>query len=540
AVLPRKRWASALCIPLALNRIKWRRQQPPARIRRSSSQVPLEKHLWEAGNSYVLLELPVRGGNHTVKLKRYEQGRSGRAAVLVLHDGPGLPSRYLEPLAARLCAGRLCFMYDQLGCGVSATDPTLEEEDGIRPAVADLCDVLSFLRGLGQDEIHVLAHGYGGTLIMEALVRDRLWSDPDSTLPKLKSICLMGVASSTARADAEARSLMEACVTDIGDSDAAKSFWYRHVCALKPQPQCLAEAYKSSFGQRWGPLRGWDWKLESPDGTLVGRWALRGKGAIPDWSLTRAEVEDLYTQDEAGLPPIFCLRGQHDFVTKNCLDAWRGVADARGMASGFFTEHELGGCGHHAHLEAPDSVAATLRLWLLDVEDGGLFRSDVPKPPPEQCAVTAHCRPLWREEARRALADWASQMCWESARQAPDRPGAWRSVGQGLPHRDAFAPSRTARRLAEWAWELPAEESCATAKSGMFEDPPGALADAARLALAVLGDEEPCPVLAIVCLEAVAGKSRSFRIVGAAADPKTKDGERVCEEVVREVKSRFA
>jgi len=47
-------------------------------------------------------------------------------------------------------------------------------------------------------------------------------------------------------------------------------------------------------------------------------------------------------------------------------------------------------------------------------------------------------------------------------------------------------------------------------------------------------------VLAIVCLEAVAGKSRSFRIVGAAADPKTKDGERVCEEVVREVKSRFA
>ena len=79
-------------------------------------------------------------------------------------------------------------------------------------------------------------------------------------------------------------------------------------------------------------------------------------------------------------------------------------------------------------------------------EDGGLFRSDVPKPPPEQCAVRAHCRPLWRqpcsiqhglrfpccsfnfekppycrntgrsyyhrgEEARRALADWASQMC---------------------------------------------------------------------------------------------------------------------------------
>ena len=80
------------------------------------------------------------------------------------------------------------------------------------------------------------------------------------------------------------------------------------------------------------------------------------------------------------------------------------------------------------------------------------------------------------EEARRALADWASQMCdlatghigtricrillrtchssflrlccderslagWESARQAPDRPGAWRSVGQGPGHLARQRPS---------------------------------------------------------------------------------------------------
>ena len=144
------------------------------------------------------------------------------------------------------------------------------------------------------------------------------------------------------------------------------------------------------------------------------------------------------------------------------------------------------------------------------------------------------------------------------------------------------------------------------------QDPPGALADAARLALAVLGDEDgfglvqtvnvsfqsapsplqlcqgyrfekawltegrqqdrwprsnllagampsagDCselsfpaisfvetgsavakpPLTRKVCLEAVAGKSRSFRIVGAAADPKTKDGERAasasCGVIVR-------
>ncbi|CAE7215646.1 pip, partial [Symbiodinium natans] len=462
--------APALCAALALQ-IGGKQQRPSrACIARSSMQGPLERHLWEAGNSYDLLEVTVRQGEHTIKLKRYaEQGRSGKAAVLILHDGPGLPSRYLEPLAARLCAGRICFMYDQLGCGISAANGSLSEEGEIQPAVADLRDVLMFLRELGQAEVHVVAHGFGGALIMQAMVRDRLWSDPaESLIPQLKSVCLIGVPCNVAQADAEAHSLMEACVTEVGDSDAAKSFWYRHVCALKPQPECLGEAYKSSFGQRWGPLRGWDWKLESPDGTLVGRWMLRGKGALPDWDLKRTEVEHLYAR-EASLPPILCLRGQHDFVTKDCLDAWRGVADARGRASGYFTESELGGCGHHAHLEAPDPVAATLRLWLLDVEDGGLFRCDEPEPPPEHSAAAKHCRPLWREEARQALADWASQMCWESARRAPERPGAWRSVGQGLPHRDAFAPSRTARRLAEWAWELPTQECGSAAQTNTPE-----------------------------------------------------------------------
>ena len=58
---------------------------------------------------------------------------------------------------------------------------------------------------------------------------------------------------------------------------------------------------------------------------------------------------------------MLSLRGEHDFVTEarawdstfqsvseECVNAWRGIADAGGR----FAESFLGGCGHNAHLEA--------------------------------------------------------------------------------------------------------------------------------------------------------------------------------------------
>merc|ERR1719253_192931 len=57
----------------------------------------------------------------------------------------------------------------------------------------------------------------------------------------------------------------------------------------------------------------------------------------------------------------------------------------------------LPGCGHNAHLEDPEKLAAKLRLWLLEIEE------------------QARIHFLGREEARRSLSVWASEFAWQTA-----------------------------------------------------------------------------------------------------------------------------
>ncbi|CAJ1389357.1 unnamed protein product [Effrenium voratum] len=185
---------------------------------------------------------------------------------------------------------------------------------------------------------------------------------------------------------------------------------------------------------------------------------------------------------------------------------------------------------------APEPVAAALRLWILDVEDGAQ-RGRTPKPKdaaPEAEPEPINCRLLLRSEARAQLKGWASAHCWQSARD-PSARANWRALGQGLPHRDAFAPSRTARRLAEWAWGLPKTwptseaETSATLQDILTDQSLGG-----ALALAVLDADDEAS--AIVCVEGVGGIER-LRVVGAVANPLAPESQSLCEDAVREVQA---
>lgn len=433
------------------------------------------------------LVVPVRHGAHTVVLKRYmdrdgllravKLGLRPPPAVLLIHDGPGLPSRYLEPLSARLRpSGRTCYMYDQLGCGLSKTTSEPEEGFGLQQSVEELFAVLEHLRvSLGEERVHLVAHGFGGAVVMEALLRSRsTWSNKCEALPMLASICLLGVPSCTKVADEESRSLMNEAVNTVGIDDAARAFWYRHVCALSPQPACLSEAYSqgtdgpSSKWRGFAALRGWDWQRD-PSVSEGGFWNLRGSGVLEDWAVSRAEVSDAYRfrADDPDLPrpPLLSLRGQHDFVTARCVEAWKGVKDVLDESSDdskptfVFREEVIGGCGHNAHLENPEAVSARIRLWFLEVEDQKRKSTSSHSIASREEDVVSRSNYeyqfLARSEARKQLADWASALSWDTMRGKRVKPGQWRSVGQGLPHRDHFAPSRTMRQLAEWAWNLP-------------------------------------------------------------------------------------
>jgi proline iminopeptidase len=92
-------------------------------------------------------------------------GSGGGLPLLVIHGGPGIPSHYLEPLAA-LGDWHPVFMWDQLDCGRSdcPRNPALwtlerfvEELDRVRTA-------------LTPGPVHVLGHSWGATLAMEWLI----------------------------------------------------------------------------------------------------------------------------------------------------------------------------------------------------------------------------------------------------------------------------------------------------------------------------------------------------------------------------------
>ncbi|CAE8593751.1 unnamed protein product [Polarella glacialis] len=603
-------------------------------LKRLRRAVPsFEERLSAEDDKYELYRVPVRDGSVSVGLKCFldraglirsvSKGTAAPPPVLLVHDGPGLPSRYLEPLSTRLRrpAGRVCFLYDQLGCGLSQVESKPPGGFSLEESIKDLKCVLEYIcTNLGEDEVHLLAHGFGGVIVMEGLLKGGLGQSENE--PRLQSICLLGVPACTHDADSEARRLMSEAVAAVGIEDAAQSFWFRHVCAMRPQPSCLADAYSQSgdgAASAWrgfGALRGWD--LQKADLNDIANdvgmtWKLRGPGLLKDWKVSRPEVAEFYSakannnnnNDSSNnndnnsnnnntnnnnnnnnntshlQPPLLSLRGEHDFVTTACMAAWRGVKDAAEAASReelpFFREQSIGGCGHNAHLENPEAFAAQIRLWFLDVEERnakGALASEVEGPKVNAVSVERDVKWtfLTQSEARQKLQDWASELSWKSQLSPSEKPGAWRSVGQGMPHNAASAPSRSVRRLAEWARQLPAvfsssqvesaeaiariQEICAIAdernnnnNTNNTNTNNNNYSSRPCLALGLLCDSsnnnsnnnnnsfnserEASSVKAIVCVEAQDDPASPLRIVGAAAAPDLQSD--VLDDAVRQV-----
>jgi len=269
-----------------------------------------------------------------------------RPAVLLLHDGPGLANAasLLEPLAWRLCReGCTCFLYDQLTRG-------MPNRTSMRANVGDAQDVARFMyERLGEFEMHAVGHGYGGVVIMEALLRAGIWEDTargflsaleGGQTPRLRSVSLLGTPSSTGVLRSEALRLFRAALKDSQRDEGAaeREFWERH---FSSGSSLVAEAYMRAAWKPWEdfPLRGWE--------------------------ISRHEMESRYAAASSGAP-LLCVRGESDFVTDACVDGWRGVDCPR--FRGLFTEHVVVGCGHNAQLQQPDLFAGVLHEWLCAVE----------------------------------------------------------------------------------------------------------------------------------------------------------------------------
>lgn len=246
------------------------------------------------------------------------------APIVALHGGPSVPSNYLYPLEDVIPYRSIIF-YDQLGCGKS-DEPKDINQYSIQDSVNDL-KVL--LKKLGVRRFHLYGQSYGGILAFEYMksVATIGGNDDNDDDPVCLSAILSSAPSSVPQIEGEfVRLLDELKKTHAKDDDGNEDnisdeelddlFRTTHQCRIPEMPPMLKDAYANA-GTVW-----------------------RGTDAIKDYVATAPN------EDAARMPSSLIMRGEFDFVSDQCIEAWKSVFNTK-----FLRYKTMKGCSHHALFE---------------------------------------------------------------------------------------------------------------------------------------------------------------------------------------------
>lgn len=264
---------------------------------------------------------------------------AGPRTVLLVHGGPGCPSRYLrdshEALADR---GLRLVTWDQLGCGESdhPADPSLWTLDRF---VAEMETVRATL---GLDEIDLLGQSWGGVLGLEYLLRH-----PGRVRTFVAADTAFDLAGMQRGFDRKKQALGDETITMMarheaeGTTDhpeyqaAVTLLMYRHVCRLHPWPEslswCMQNLGEDVFAQMFGP------------------YFFQCTGTLRDW--------DRMDALEAVENPVLLVHGEHDYIVPELAARARDRLPNATLA--FFPE-----CSHMPFFEAPEQyLDALCAFW---------------------------------------------------------------------------------------------------------------------------------------------------------------------------------
>lgn len=247
------------------------------------------------------------------------------APIVALHGGPSVPSNYLYPLEDVIPYRSIVF-YDQLGCGKS-DEPKDINQYSIQDSVEDL-KVL--LKKLGVRRFHLYGQSYGGILAFEymksvAATSNSGGGNDNNDDPVCLSAILSSAPSSVPQIEGEfVRLLDELKKThakddgkqDISDEELNDLFRTTHQCRIQEMPPMLKDAYANA-GTVW-----------------------RGTDAIKDYVATAPN------EDAARMPSSLIMRGEFDFVSEECIEAWKSVFNTK-----FLRYKTMEGCSHHGLFE---------------------------------------------------------------------------------------------------------------------------------------------------------------------------------------------
>jgi proline iminopeptidase len=273
----------------------------------------------------------------------YEIVGSGTATpLLLLHGGPGAPSRYLDPLRG-LADERPVVFYDQLGGGKSDRP----DDEGLWTADRFVRELQVVRDALGLDQVHLFGHSWGTMLAVEYMltepagVKSLILASPALDIPRW----LEDTNRLKAELPAEIQEAIDrhenAGTTDSEEYQAATmEFYRRHLCRSDPWPVELEEAF-ANFGwdvyaKMWGPSE------------------FHATGSLADF-----DVSDRL--GEITVPTLFTA-GRYDEATPETTAWFQSLVP--GSSLEIFEES-----AHMTMLDEPQAYIQALRRFLQQVED---------------------------------------------------------------------------------------------------------------------------------------------------------------------------
>jgi len=264
---------------------------------------------------------------------------AGPRTVLLVHGGPGCPSRYLrdshEALADR---GLRLVTWDQLGCGESdhPADTSLWRLDRF---VTELETVRA---SLGLDEFDLLGQSWGGVLGLEYLLHH-----PDRVRTFVAADTAFDLGGMQRGFDRKKQALGDQTVTMMarheaeGTTDhpeyqaAVTLLMYRHVCRLHPWPEslswCMQNLGEEVFARMFGP------------------YFFQCTGTLRNWD----RMDALETVETS----VLLVHGEHDYIVPELAARARDRLPDATLA--FFP-----GCSHMPFFEAPEQyLDALCAFW---------------------------------------------------------------------------------------------------------------------------------------------------------------------------------
>jgi len=168
--------------------------------------------------------------------------------LVICHGGPGGGSDACEPMADLSEGGRMCVLYDQLGCGRSQHIPSAPTSFWTMDVFKRELD--SLLRHLGiADQYVVLGQSCGGMLAMEhalehpAGLKGLVIADSMPSFPLWVEEADKLRSQLPPEVEATLRAHEAAGTTDHPDYAAACRVYYeRHLCRV-PWPECLLRGF---------------------------------------------------------------------------------------------------------------------------------------------------------------------------------------------------------------------------------------------------------------------------------------------------------